>query len=79
MNEDETLSKPEDQEPTAGDGEALLQERCTACHGLERTTSELKTWEQWEQTVDRMIDKGGQLDEQESTTLIDYLAATYGP
>ena len=75
--------EPEEQEPAAppssGDGAALLEERCTVCHGLERTTQAQKTGDEWEQTVTRMVGKGAELTEDEQATLIEYLAATYGP
>jgi cytochrome c5 len=65
--------------PPAGDGEVLLEERCGTCHGLDYTTQAQKSREEWEQTVDRMIGKGAQLDEEERDILITYLAETYGP
>ena len=65
--------------PAAGDGAALLEERCTVCHGLDRTTAARKTREQWEQTVVRMVNKGALLNEEELEILIAYLAETYGP
>jgi cytochrome c5 len=79
----EPTEAPEEEEPpaepAAGDGAALLEERCTVCHGLERTTQAQKTAEEWEQTVMRMVGKGAQLAEDEQATLIEYLTATYGP
>lgn len=66
-------------EEVAADGETLLEERCTECHGLDRTTSQEKTRAEWEETVSRMIDRGAELDEAEKTVLVDYLAETYGP
>jgi cytochrome c5 len=66
-------------QPSAGDGAALLEERCTVCHGLERTTQAQKTYDEWEQTVTRMIGHGAELPEDEQATLVEYLAATYGP
>ena len=75
--------EPEEEEPTAqppaGDGAALLEERCTVCHGVERTTQAQKTHDEWEQTVTRMVGQGAELTEDEQATLIEYLAATYGP
>lgn len=65
--------------PAVGDGAALLEERCTVCHGLDRTTAAQKTRDQWEQTVVRMVNKGAQLNEEELEILIAYLAETYGP
>jgi cytochrome c5 len=74
---------PEEEQPTAqppsGDGEALLQERCTVCHSLDRVRQAQKTHGEWEQTVLRMIGKGAQLNENEQGVLIEYLAETYGP
>jgi cytochrome c5 len=74
---------PQEEPPTepspAGDGAALLEERCTVCHGLDRTTSAQKTREEWEQTVVRMVGKGAELNEEEQEILIAYLAETYGP
>jgi cytochrome c5 len=66
-------------EEVAVDGETLLEERCTECHGLDRTTSAQKTRAEWEETVTRMISKGAELNEAEKTVLVDYLAETYGP
>jgi len=65
--------------PFSTEGEALLQERCTACHGLSRVTREQKTRDEWEQTVTRMVGKGAQLNADEQAALIEYLAETYGP
>ncbi len=74
---------PSQEEPTAQpasiEGESLLQERCTVCHGLSRVTQAQKTPEKWEQTVARMVGKGAQLNAGEQATLIEYLAETYGP
>ena len=74
---------PREEPPTepspAGDGAALLEERCTVCHGLDRTTSARKTREEWEQTVVRMVGKGAELNEEEQEILIAYLTETYGP
>jgi cytochrome c5 len=78
----EALQEEEEEpaaQPPAGDGAALLEERCTACHGLDRTTSARKTREDWEKTVVRMVSKGAQLSEDEQAILIDYLTQTYGP
>ena len=65
--------------PASVDGATLLQERCTVCHGLDRTTSAQKTREEWAQTVTRMVGKGAELNDGEQETLIDYLTETYAP
>jgi hypothetical protein len=58
---------------------ALLEDRCTGCHGLERTTSSVKSQAEWEDTVDRMVEKGANLSEEEQAILISYLSTEYGP
>lgn len=65
------------QEPATGplDGEALLQERCTVCHNLNRVDSATYDRAGWEAAVDRMIGRGAQLTEEERATLIDYLVS----
>lgn len=60
------------------DGASLLQTRCTVCHNLDRVMNEKNSRAQWERIVDKMIQKGAQLNDTEKTTLIDYLAQTYG-
>jgi cytochrome c5 len=74
-----TSEDPAAEESVGIDGETLLQERCTECHGLERTTSKQKTQAEWEETVTRMVGKGAELSEDEKAVLVDYLAETYGP
>jgi cytochrome c5 len=59
------------------DGATLLQERCTACHTLERVESAHKSAEEWEQTVSRMVGRGAQLTAEEKTVLVEYLATHY--
>lgn len=66
-------------EETVADGQTLLEERCTQCHGLEQTTSASKTRDAWLSTVERMIGKGAELNDAEKEVLVDYLAETYGP
>lgn len=63
----------------AMDGAALLQSRCTACHGVEKVTREKKTADGWTAIVNDMIGKGAQLTKDEKAALIEYLAQTYTP
>jgi hypothetical protein len=67
------------EEATGIDAEVLLEERCTECHGLDRTTNASKSAEEWEQTVTRMVAQGARLNDEEQAVLIDYLAENYGP
>lgn len=63
--------------PEALDGKTLVEERCTGCHSLERTTGASKTKEEWKTTVERMVSKGADLDAEEQEVVIEYLSATY--
>lgn len=70
-----------DEESSDGDsvliGKTLLEERCTECHNLSRVTTNSKTLEEWKATVERMVNKGAELDMDEQEILIQYLAETY--
>lgn len=65
--------------PVALDGAALLQERCSTCHNLDRVKSATRNKEQWTATVERMISKGAKLNDAEKSVVIEYLVKTYGP
>jgi len=61
------------------DGAALLSERCTVCHTLDRVKQAKKTQVEWAQTVTKMVGKGAKLNADEQAGLVGYLAKTYGP
>ena len=64
--------------PAASDSpEALLQQRCTSCHSLQRVQSAHKTPAEWTKTVRRMVNSGAQLSDAEFAALVAFLAATY--
>jgi hypothetical protein len=63
--------------PETLDGKTLVEERCTECHGLDRTTGASQTEEEWRTTVERMVSKGADLDAEEQEVVIEYLSATY--
>ena len=54
-----------------------MEERCSRCHTTGRITSKSASLDEWTVTVDRMINKGAQLDSVERETLIQFLAQTY--
>jgi len=71
---------PEEQQtpyPAPMEGEALLNERCTKCHNLDRVKSAKKTADGWKANVDRMSKKGAQLSPEEASILVQYLAETF--
>ena len=71
--------KPTVAPASGGNGEALLSDRCTKCHSLDRVTSAKKSAADWKTTVTRMVGKGATLTSEEQQVLVDYLAKTYAP
>jgi hypothetical protein len=63
---------------SSSDGAALLNERCTKCHAVDRVTSLKKDQAGWQATVDRMRSHGANLTDTEATALVAYLAKQYG-
>ena len=59
------------------DGAALLQERCTKYHSLDRVEAAKKTADEWKATVERMVGKGARLSAAEQEALSKYLPDTY--
>ena len=62
-----------------GDGKAIVSGACTSCHGLDLITAKKSTRAEWSQVVDRMKTYGTTLDATQTTTVIDYLAKSFGP
>ena len=60
-------------------GQQLVETRCAECHTLDRITSASKSQQEWADTVDRMIERGASLADQERESVIGYLAGNYGP
>jgi len=58
-------------------GATLLDTRCTVCHSKSRVTGARKTYDGWNQTVNRMVLKGAALSPEEILILVEYLAQTY--
>ncbi len=57
------------------DGEQLVQERCASCHGLDQVYDAVKDEQGWEESVDRMIEKGTPLSDAERQAVIAYLSS----
>lgn len=61
-------------EATGLDGAAILQEKCTTCHDLQRVEAQELDAVGWEQLIDTMRSKGAQLTDDEATALAEYLS-----
>ncbi len=68
---------PIDPEVAAISGQTLLEERCVTCHTLENITVITGSYEEWEIIVDRMIQRGANLTDEEKSILLEYLAENY--
>lgn len=60
------------------EAKALVEGVCSSCHGADLTTSKKADKAEWQGIVDRMKGYGATLTTAQTTTLVDYLAKTYG-
>jgi len=58
---------------------SLVLDACTACHTLERVTRQHYSAEQWRGVIAGMLSEGVPLTDHETTLVVDYLAANFGP
>jgi competence protein ComEA len=56
-----------------GPGKAALFKVCSDCHGAESAVGQLKTREEWSQTLDEMAANGAQGTDEEWNQILDYL------
>ncbi|MRS11971.1 MAG: hypothetical protein EG823_02730 [Actinobacteria bacterium] len=61
-------------EATGLDGAAILQEKCTVCHTLERIDAAEYDDVGWAQVIDRMIEKGADVSTDEAAALAEHLS-----
>lgn len=61
-----------------GEGKALVEQRCSVCHGLEVITGNRLSAAEWDAVVASMIGNGAQLDDAERKVVVAYLAAHFG-
>jgi competence protein ComEA len=55
-----------------------LQRVCVTCHALEQITSTRRSRSQWEDLINRMIERGAKGTDEEFTLVFDYLVGQYG-
>jgi hypothetical protein len=61
-------------EPTPHPGEALVNSKCSTCHGLAQVENATYSRGIWETTVDRMVLAGMVATDEEKALIVDYLA-----
>lgn len=67
---------PSDQQPA---GKDLVTERCTRCHAIGVIEARQGTAQEWHEIVERMINNGAQVTQEEVDAIVAYLASTYAP
>jgi mono/diheme cytochrome c family protein len=61
------------------EGRALVRGACLSCHAEEMLAQQRLTPAQWQKTVTKMVGWGANLEPNDTTPLIAWLSATYGP
>jgi cytochrome c5 len=62
-----------------GDGKKILQNSCTACHGLDGVVRLHMDKSGWEGLVSSMVSNGAQVDNKDYPVLVEYLVKNFGP
>src|SRR5216684_4028156 len=62
-----------------GAGKAILQNSCTACHGLDDVVNSHMDKKGWETLIESMISNGAAVDDKDKPVLVDYLVKNFGP
>jgi len=57
------------------DGQALVESRCITCHNLTSVRVAVKSEEEWQETVERMVALGARLNKAQQTAVVSYLAS----
>lgn len=65
------------QEPSPG--EKILNASCQGCHDLRPVQTSAKTMDEWNDTVQNMLQKGADVSDADIPVLVEYLTGAYGP
>jgi TRAP-type C4-dicarboxylate transport system substrate-binding protein len=58
----------------------LVQKTCTVCHVAGQVTSQHKSADQWNETVEKMVGYGAKVDsDADFSAIVTYLTRNYGP
>src|SRR5688572_12851376 len=61
------------------DGEQIMNASCSGCHEPTVIQTSAKSQEEWEKTLDQMIQLGAKVSAEDRPALITYLVRTHGP
>ena len=59
----------------ADEVEALIVDRCSGCHSVDRVFRADKTEAEWAANIDRMVDYGAEVSEDEKQQMIEWLVS----
>jgi mono/diheme cytochrome c family protein len=62
-----------------GDGKPIATEYCQDCHRLTNLTKAHKSLDDWQDTVQTMMDRGARIPQDQVDTLVKYLVKNFGP
>jgi competence protein ComEA len=62
-----------------GTGRDLMLKICSDCHPVDKATSELKTKEEWNNTLFEMADNGAHATDDEYAQILEYLDKNFSP
>ncbi|MGC1449657.1 MAG: helix-hairpin-helix domain-containing protein [Candidatus Sulfotelmatobacter sp.] len=62
-----------------GNGQAIVQQKCSTCHALKVVTGKKASKQQWSTIVDQMITRGADVPDDDIETVVDYLTKNFGP
>ena len=65
--------------PPPGPGLVVINERCSGCHTPATVFGQRRSADEWESTVQLMVDRGADLSPDDVTLVVGYLAQNYGP
>ncbi len=62
-----------------GPGRELVVKKCASCHSVQNIVSKRNSADDWAQVVSQMIGRGATISDDDADTIVDYLAANFGP
>ena len=61
------------------EGKALFEQKCSVCHGLDRSTARVEKEERWEAIIrDMQKKKAGWITDADADKILQYLSSTHG-
>lgn len=72
-------AKPDPNALPAGPGRDLVQKDCVACHSIRNVTGMRATKDEWNATLNKMIENGANIPDEDADVILQYLSKNFGP